>query len=152
MKKKLIFGSLLAVFLLAMLPSVAAVEFNAAVEANESRILDEFQNMNIDELKEKILKMNVEEEQLKELQKQLKDDTASPQCMRLALKLMCMLIHIFVKILLLPLKIMLIPLKILFMPLKIICGILRIPFKIIGLFLHIILPDTHHHCNHHECI
>jgi len=151
MKKKLIFVSLLAVFLLSILPSVPAVEFSAAVEANESRILDELQKMNIDELKEKILNMNVEEEQLKEFQKQINDDTAGSQCMRLTLKLICKLIRIFVKILLLPLKILLITLKILFLPLKIICGILSIPFKIIGLFLHIIIPGTHHHCNHYAC-
>jgi len=150
MKKKIIFGSLLAVFLMMMLPAVPAVEYNTAIEVNESRLFEEIQNMNIDELKEKILNMNVEDEELKEFQKQLNDDSASPQCIRLALRLICMLLHIFVKILLLPLKIMLILLKILFLPLKIICGILSIPFKIIGLFLHIILPGTHHHCNHRE--
>ena len=148
MRKKMIFVSLLTVFLMIMLP---AVEYNTVTEVNESRLFEEIQNMNIDELKEKILNMNVEDEELKELQKQLNDDTASPQCIRLALRLICMLLHIFVKILLLPLKIMLILLKILFLPLKIICGILSIPFKIIGLFLHIILPGTHHRCNHHEC-
>ncbi len=148
MRKKMIFVSLLAVFLMMMLP---AVEYNTVIEVNESRLFEEIQNMNIDELKEKILNMNVEDEELKEFQKQLNDDSASPQCIRLALRLICMLLHIFVKILLLPLKIMLILLKILFLPLKIICGILSIPFKIIGLFLHIILPGTHHHCNHHEC-
>ncbi len=151
MKKKIIFGSLLAVFLMMMLPAVPAVEYNTAIEVNEAYLLEEIQNMSIDELKEKILNMNVEDEELKELQKQLNDDTASPQCIRLALRLICMLLHIFVKILLLPLKIMVILLKILFLPLKIICGILSTPFKIIGLFLHIILPGTHYRCNHHEC-
>ena len=144
MRKKMIFVSLLAVFLMMMLPAVPAVEYNTAIEVNEARLLEEIQNMSIDELKEKILNMNVEDEELKELQKQLNDDTASPQCIRLVLRLIHMLLHIFVKILLLPLKIMLIPLKI-------ICGILSIPFKIIGLFLQIILPGTHHHCNHREC-
>ncbi len=143
MKKKIIFGSLLAVFLMMMLPAVPAVEYNTAIEVNESHLFEEIQSMNIDELKEKILNLNVEDEELKEFQKQLNDDTASPQRIRLVLRLIRVILHIFVKILLLPLKIMLIPLKI-------ICGILSIPFKIIGLFLHIILPGTHHHCNHRE--
>jgi hypothetical protein len=151
MRKKMIFVSLLAVFLMMMLPAVPAVEYNTAIEVNESRLFEEIQNMNIDELKEKILNMNVEDAELKEFQKQLNDDTASPQRIRLVLRLIRIILHIFVKILLLPLKIMLIPLKILVLPLKIICGILSIPFRIIGRFLHIIIPGTHHHCNHREC-
>ncbi len=110
MRKKMIFVNLLTVFLM-MLP---AVEYNTVIEVNESRFFEEIQNMNSDELKEKILNMNVEDEDLKEFQKQFNDDSASPQCIRIALRLICMLPHIFVKILLLPLKIMLILLKILF--------------------------------------
>ena len=66
MRKKMIFVSLLAVFLMMMLPSVPAVEYNTAIEVNEAHLLEEIQNMSIDELKEKILNMNVEDEELKE--------------------------------------------------------------------------------------
>jgi len=62
MRKKMIFVSLLAVFLMMMLPAVPAVEYNTAIEVNEARLLEEIQNMSIDELKEKILNMNVEDE------------------------------------------------------------------------------------------
>jgi hypothetical protein len=75
MKKKVIFGSLLAVFLMMMLPSVPAVEYNTAVEANESRILDELQNIDLDELKVKIQSIDI-----KSLKEDLKDDPAVPLC------------------------------------------------------------------------
>ncbi len=73
MKKKVIFGSLLAVFLMMMLPSVPAVEYNTAVEANESRILDELRNIDLDELKVKIQSIDI-----KSLKEELKDDPAVP--------------------------------------------------------------------------
>ena len=75
MNKKIIFGSLLAVFVIMMLPSVPAVEYNTAVEANESLILDELRNINLEELKIKIQNMDVNN-----LKKELKDGPASPLC------------------------------------------------------------------------
>ncbi len=48
MRKKIIFGSLLAVFLMVMLPSACAVESNAVKEPIESRRFFEVQNINID--------------------------------------------------------------------------------------------------------
>ena len=75
MKRKIIFGSLLAVFLMMMLPSVPAVEYNTAVEANETRILDELQNINLEELKVKIQSIDI-----KSFKEELKDDPALPQC------------------------------------------------------------------------
>jgi len=54
MKIKIIFGSLLAVFLLSMLPSISAVEFNSAVEANESRIIEDIQSIDISEISKEI--------------------------------------------------------------------------------------------------
>ena len=75
MKKKIIFGSLLAVFLMMMLPSVPAVEYNTAVEANESRILDELRNIDLEELKIKIQSIDI-----KSFKEELKDDPALPLC------------------------------------------------------------------------
>jgi len=57
-KTKIVVGSLLAVFLLMMLPSVPAVEFNTVVETNKSNLLEEIQNIDIDELKEKLKNPN----------------------------------------------------------------------------------------------
>lgn len=48
MRGKIIFGSLLAVFLMVMLPSACAVESNAVKEPIESRRFFEVQNINID--------------------------------------------------------------------------------------------------------
>ena len=75
MKKKIIFGSLLAVFLMIMLPSVPAVEYNTAVETNEARILDELHNIDLEELKVKIQSIDI-----KSLKEELKDDPALPLC------------------------------------------------------------------------
>lgn len=64
MKRKIIFGSLLSVFLMLMIPSVPAVEYNNVLEASESRLLAEIKNMDIRELKERIQDLNTK--QLKE--------------------------------------------------------------------------------------
>ena len=61
MKKKIIFGSLLAVFVLMVLPSVSAVEFNTAVETNKSQILKQLQDMTVDEFREKIKTLDIKE-------------------------------------------------------------------------------------------
>ena len=50
MKTKIVFGSLLAVFLLVILPSVPAVEFNIAIETNKSQFLKYIRNMDFDKL------------------------------------------------------------------------------------------------------
>ena len=49
MKRKLIIGSLLAIFILFMLPSIPAVEYNTAVEINRSNLLEKIENMGIEE-------------------------------------------------------------------------------------------------------
>jgi len=75
MKSKIIFGSLLAVFLMMMLPSVPAVEYNTTVEANESRILNELRNVDLEELK-----LNIQNIDIKSFKEELKDDPTLPQC------------------------------------------------------------------------
>ena len=71
MKKKIIIGSLSAVFMLLMLPSVSAVEFNTVVETNKSQILEQIKNIDINEFKEKfqnINKLELRQRIFKELQ------------------------------------------------------------------------------------
>ncbi len=87
MKKKIIFGSLLAVFLMMMLPSVPAVEYNTAVEANESRILDELQNIDLEELKVKIQSIDI-----KSFKEELKNDPALPQCFAIPYAIIALII------------------------------------------------------------
>ena len=49
MKTKIVIGCIAAVFLLMMLPSVSAVEFNTTVESNRSQILEQIRSMDINE-------------------------------------------------------------------------------------------------------
>ncbi len=93
MKKKIIFGSLLAVFLLSMLPSVPAVEFNAAVEANESRIIAHIQAIDISELREEIKNIDVNG-LFGEINGELKENDILPQCFTIIL----LIIKLFLRI------------------------------------------------------
>lgn len=52
MRKVIVFGSLLVVFMLAMLPSVSAVEYKILEETNREQILEELESY-IEILKEK---------------------------------------------------------------------------------------------------
>jgi len=48
MKKTIVFGSLLACFLMLMIPTVSAVEYQTVVDANESYLINEIQNKKLD--------------------------------------------------------------------------------------------------------
>jgi hypothetical protein len=93
MKRKIIFGSLLAVFLLSMLPSVPAVEFNAAVEANESRIIEHIQAIDISKLREEIKNIDVND-LFGEIKGELKENNIQPQCFTIIL----LIIKLFLRI------------------------------------------------------
>lgn len=54
MKKKILIGSILAVFILMLLPSVSAVEYKIASEVKESSVIEKIKSIDIEELKEKI--------------------------------------------------------------------------------------------------
>ena len=54
MKKKLIIGSLLSIFMLMMLPSASSLQFNTAAETSKSHFLEQTKNMDIKELIEKL--------------------------------------------------------------------------------------------------
>ena len=93
MKRKIIFGSLLAVFLLSMLPSVPAVEFNAAVEANELRIIENIQAIDISELRKEIKNIDVND-LFGEVKDELKENDILPQCFSIIL----LIIKLFLRI------------------------------------------------------
>ena len=91
MKKKIIFVSILSVFILMILPSITAVEYDVAIKANESYLIDELQGIDLTVFKERIQKINIHEfrEGLKDidvkltvqvLKGKIKDNTAQPQC------------------------------------------------------------------------
>ena len=63
MKKTIVFGSLLACFLMLMIPTVSAVEYQTVVDANESYFMQEIQNRNleIDLLKDKLKDIDIKE-------------------------------------------------------------------------------------------
>ena len=131
MKTKLIVGSLLAVFLMMMAPSIPAMEYQTMEKANEEYYVDYIQKMDEEEFKDFILNLDISDKELLEI---IKDKIKNPTCC----KILCRLIKILIKLLLLPIKLML-------LPFKIICKIIRLPFKIIRCIIQIILPGKHHH-------
>jgi len=102
MKKKIIFASVLSVFILMLLPSIPAVEYDVAIKANETSFIDRIQNINMAEFKEKIQNMDIHEfrekiknidarsaiEELKEISE---DNSAQPQCVILFITLIVLL-------------------------------------------------------------
>ena len=143
MNMKIIFGSLLAVFLLLMLPAVSSVEYDTTVKANEEYIIDYIRKMDAEELKEQIFNMDISDQELLEF---IKDNVANPthhKPMHKIFHLIKKFLRLLIKILLLPLKIILLPLKIILIPFKILCKIICLPLKIMCCILHKILPDKH---------
>ena len=91
MKQKIIFTSILSIFIIMVMPSIPAIEFDAHVKANESILINELQGIEIRDFKERIQKINIHEfrEGLKDidvkltvqvLKGKIKDNTAQPQC------------------------------------------------------------------------
>ena len=69
MNKKIIMGSLLAVFMLMILPSISAVESNIVVEIKKPSILKRIQNLDFEDIndtfKDRVLPQTIEGELLK---------------------------------------------------------------------------------------
>ncbi|MCK5258699.1 MAG: hypothetical protein KAJ69_04195 [Thermoplasmatales archaeon] len=91
MKQKIIVVSILSVFILMVLPSIPAVEYDVAIKANESSLIDELQGIDVTDFKERIQKINIHElrEELKNidvrsavegLKGKIRDNPAQPQC------------------------------------------------------------------------
>ena len=57
-KKIILIGSLLAVFLMLMIPSVSAVEYNQVMETRESKILEYKNNNLLNEIKQKLINLD----------------------------------------------------------------------------------------------
>lgn len=119
MNRKIIFVSLLSVFILLLLPSVPAVEYNVALDANESSIIDKIKRIKIDikdlkerlknmdrkelnekikninrkELKEKINKIDIKKVR-NELRAKLKDQQDEPKCIIISLIILRILLTI----------------------------------------------------------
>ena len=62
-KKTIVYGSLLAVFLMLMIPNVSAIEYKTVVETNERRILQEIEKFEsqINTIKEQVTGLNSKE-------------------------------------------------------------------------------------------
>ena len=61
-KKGVIFGTMLACFLILMVSNVSAVEYKTVVDTNKSKLMQEFQerNIDIDGLRESIENLNID--------------------------------------------------------------------------------------------
>ena len=78
MRKKIIFGSLLAVFLMLMIPSISAIEYNTVLDVNESYIIEKIQKMDISELKGKIQDIDIFNI-LRQMKEKLNNEEPKPQ-------------------------------------------------------------------------
>ena len=133
MKKKIIIGSLLAVILMLLVPSIPAMEYQNVEYANEEYYINYIREMDEIKFKDLILNQKNNDDEILEL---LKERIKIPLFLRIIYKI----IKIILKLLLLPFKIIFLPIKIILLPFKIICNIIRLPFKIIRCIINIILP------------
>ena len=83
MNKKILFGSILSVFLVLMLPSISAVEYKTAVEEQKTRLLENLQKIDTKNL----LKMIEEKDPY----------TSSPQCIGILSIIIGLLVGVFSK-------------------------------------------------------
>ena len=146
MNKKIIFGSLLSVFIIFILPSVPAVEYNATLESNELGVINEikckdikdfeerFKNIDHEELKERIKNSDLRElkEKIqnidinsvyKELKVKLKDYSAEPKFIIISLVVIRVILTLIRTIVNLGYTILIIILDSLYTIIKIIIGV-----------------------------
>ena len=149
MKKSILVGSMVTLFLMLTMPTLSAVEYKAVEKANEEYYIEYLQNMDIEDLKEKVLNTDISEEILLLLDQEI----AQSGFVKRGFRLICMLLRFVIKIMLLPIKILLIPIKLMMLPFKMLCKIFCFPFKIICCILDILIPGHHHwhkHKRHHH--
>jgi|GEM_PF-2343582 len=145
MKTKIVLGSLLIVFLFAMLPAVHALEYDTARETREQYVEEQ-----LAELREQLQSMSSQE-----LQAALNGDGEAPTCLLLPLKWLAYILvkglmmpvklamHIFFKLLLMPVKLLSIPFRLLLLPFRMAMGLfvglpLRIALMPVTLFARLI--------------
>ena len=134
MKNKLIIGSILAVFLMVMVPSIPALEYNTVVKANEKYYINEIKHMDSEEFRDFILNLDISDEDLLNI---LHNKFKKP--------FFCKIIHKIFKFII---KLILLPIRIMLLPLTIICKIICFPFKLMCCLIKIILPGGH--CGHNK--
>jgi len=91
-----------------VLPSIPALEYDAAMKANESNLIDELKGVDVTDFQERIQKINIHElrEELKnidvrnaveQLKEKIKDNPGQPQCIVTFMALI-LLLKLFVSI------------------------------------------------------
>jgi hypothetical protein len=167
MKAKIIFGAALVFSLILLLPSIPAVEYDVATQAQKKCFPEEFKNIDHAELEELMLSTDIDYE---ELQKIFDEDGGKPTFILLPLKWLTyillkvmmlpleLVLKILVKILVLPLKLLSIPFKLMLLPFRllllplnllfiqpivVLIRILTTPFRLLDLFLFILFPFRH---------
>lgn len=60
MKKTIVFGSILTCFLMLVVPSIPAVEYHSAVEANEAYLMEKIRNLDASNVEKKLSNINLE--------------------------------------------------------------------------------------------
>jgi hypothetical protein len=164
MKIKLLSSALLTVFLMAMMPSVQAVEFDTATETQKAWIEEQVATLDIEELMKYLLAGEGDASFEQEL---AKNELAN--CILMPIKWLAnillkvlmlpvkMVINVMVKLLvlpfkalsvtlklmLLPIKLLLLPLKIALIPLKALFKIITFPFRLINLMAFLLCPFKH---------
>jgi hypothetical protein len=83
MNKKILFGSVLSVFLMLMLPSISAVEFNTAVEEQKTQLIEKLHSLEVKNFLDMI--------------KQKVTNNPAPQCIGILSIIIGLLVGIFSK-------------------------------------------------------
>lgn len=164
MKVKIIGGAVLAVLLMAMLPSIHAVEYDTAVETQQTWIKEQLATLDIKELL-----AYLQNDENSESFEQLLAENGIVNCiltplkwlanillkvlmlpLKLAVKVIVKLLVLPVKLmsatlklLVLPIKLLLLPLRIAMIPLVLILKIITFPFKMLDLMSFLFCPFKH---------
>lgn len=77
MRKTILFGSLIACFLMLMVPNVSAIEYQTVEDAFETQLLEKIQYINYDDLREQIKEIN-SKDVLETITEKLVDDNPQP--------------------------------------------------------------------------
>jgi len=164
MKVKIIFGAVLSIFIMAILPSVHAVEYDTAMETQQTWI-----NGQLAELDVKELLAYLQNDDNSESFEQLLAENGIINCiltplkwlanillrvlmlpLKVAVKVIVKLLVLPVKLLsatlklfLLPVKLLLLPLRIVMAPISLLLKIITFPFRMLDLCAFLFCPFKH---------